>query len=389
MTSPQAAGRAALLALLVSTSAPAQGPAGGERPAQAVTVVTLAEQDITLTARLPGRVVASGVAEVRPQVDGIITERLFDEGSRVELGDPLYQIDPASYAAQVAAAEAQVAQASARLTASRRDAERAQELIGRGVVSEERVGETVSQRDADAAALQVARAQLQAAEIHLARTTIRAQLSGVIGRSGTTQGALVTAGQAEPLAIIRTIDPVYVDVTQSAAEILAWRRGNTQKQFNGMDTVVTLVLADGLAYAQSGEMTAAEPYVNETTGVVTLRMTFANPDGLLLPGMYVQVEVPQGIAEGVVLAPQQGVMRDRRGNAIAYVVDADERVAERQLRIAQARGAHWVVTDGLGDGDRLIVEGLQKIAPGATVRAEERAATGSDSAADAPPAPAS
>lgn len=369
---PPAATLAVLLVLAAVFGAPTPAVAqqgGGPQP---VTVVTLEARDVTLTSRLPGRVVASGVAEVRPQVDGIITERLFVEGGRVELGDPLYRIDPDSYQATVAAAEAEVAAARARLNASAKEARRAQELVDRGVTSEQRLEEAVSARDADAAALKVAEARLQSARINLERTTIRAQLTGVVGRSLTTQGALVTAGQAEPLAVIRTLDPVYVDVTQSAAEILAWRRGATQRKLDGVDTRVTLQLADGELFSETGEMTAAEPYVNETTGVVTLRMTFDNPEGLLLPGMYVQVDMPQAQVNDVVLAPQQGVQRNRRGEPIAYVVGPENTVEQRTLEIAQARGSHWVVTDGLEGGDRLIVEGLQKIAPGATVAPEEQ-----------------
>ncbi|MBP5855999.1 efflux RND transporter periplasmic adaptor subunit [Marivibrio halodurans] len=360
----------------ITPSAAQQQGAGGPQP---VTVTTLEARDVTLTSRLPGRIVASGVAEVRPQVAGIITERLFEEGGRVMAGDPMYRIDAESYEASVAAAEAQVAEARARLRATSKEADRAQELIDRGVVSEQRLEEAISQRDVDAAALKVAEAELRAARIDLDRTTIRAKLSGVVGRSFTTQGALVTASQAEPLAVIRALDPVYVDVTQSAAEILAWRRGSVQSKLDGVDTRVTLQLADGELYTETGEMTAAEPHVNESTGVVTLRMTFANPDGLLLPGMYVQVDMPQRQLKDAILAPQQGVQRNRRGEPVAYVVGAENKVEERALTIAQAQGANWVVTDGLSHGDKLIIEGLQKIAPGAPVAPEEGKATTADS----------
>lgn len=353
-----------------AANTPALGQQGG-KPPQAVTVVTLKSQDVTLTSRLPGRVVASGVAEVRPQVNGIIVERLFEEGSKVKSGDPLYLIDPASYEAQVAAAKAQVAAAGATLKASSKDAKRAEELINRGTVSEQRLEEAVAQRDADAAALQVARAELQAAEIDLDRTTIRARLSGAIGRSFTSRGALVTDAQTEPMAVIRTLDPVHVDVTQSAAEILAWRKGTMQGRFTGLDTSVSLILADGETFEHKGEVTAAEPYVNETTGVVTLRMTFSNPNDLLLPGMYVQVEMPQGIIRNAVLAPQQGVQRNRQGEPFAYVIGEGDVVEQRNLTIVQANGSSWVVSAGLQEGDRLIIEGLQKIAPGATVAPEE------------------
>ncbi|SLN75606.1 efflux RND transporter periplasmic adaptor subunit [Oceanibacterium hippocampi] len=363
---------AGAMLLMAMPVAFAQSAAPGERPPQAVTVVTLAEQDITLTATLPGRIVASALAEVRPQVNGIIIRRTFEEGANVALGDPMYRIDPDSYEARVAAARAQVAQAEAKYTASRKEAERAAELIGRGVSTEQRLENAAAVRDADAAALKVAKADLQSAEIDLKRTTIRAPLAGVVGRSLTTQGALVTAGQATPLAVIRTLDPVHVDVTQSAAELLEWRRGRTREKLGDGSTEVTLILADGEVFPHTGEMTAAEPHVDELTGVVTLRMEFANPEHLLLPGMYVQVKMPQRVLKNVVLAPQQGVSRDRRGRPIAFVANADDVVEQRELTIAQAQGSHWVITDGLKAGDRLIIEGLQKIGPQMKVAPEER-----------------
>ncbi|MHC0051994.1 efflux RND transporter periplasmic adaptor subunit [Actibacterium sp. D379-3] len=343
-------------------------------PAIPVTVVTLKSQDATLTATLPGRVVASGVAEVRPQVAGIITERLFEEGSDVTVGDALYRVDSATYEAQVAAARAAVAQAQATISATEKEADRVEALLGRNVASQQNVDDAIAARDAAAAALQVAEAQLQSAEIDLDRTTIRAQLSGSIGRSLTTQGALVTAGQAEPLAVIRELDPVLVDVTQSAAELIRWRRGHTDEQLGDADRTVVLTLADGNPYEHTGELTAAESHVNELTGVVVLRMEFPNPDRLLLPGMYVQVEMPQGVIKDTILAPQEGVTRDRRGNPIAMVVNADNVVEQRMLTVVRDRGPYWIVSEGLEDGDRIIVEGLQKIRPDAVVAPQERQA---------------
>ncbi|MEZ5905496.1 MAG: efflux RND transporter periplasmic adaptor subunit [Geminicoccaceae bacterium] len=341
-------------------------------PPTPVTVVTLEAQDLTLTSTLPGRVVASGVAEVRPQVDGIIVERLYEEGAHVAVGDLLYRIDSATYEAQVAAAEAQVAQAQARLTSAEKDAERVHALVERRATSQQALDDAVAERDAAEAGLKVAEAEHLAAQIDLDRTTIRAPLSGIIGRSLTTQGSLVTAGQVAPLAVIRTIDPVKVDVTQSAAEIIAWRRGTTAQRLAGAQQTVKLTLADGKPYEHTGLLTAAEPYVHEQTGVVTLRLEFPNPDELLLPGMYVQVEMPQAVAENVILAPQEGVMRDRRGRPIAYVVNDQNVVEERVLTVLQAHGAFWVTSEGLADGDRIVVAGLQKIRPGATVAPAER-----------------
>ncbi|SFQ08794.1 efflux RND transporter periplasmic adaptor subunit [Tranquillimonas alkanivorans] len=375
--------RRVLPALVLSCLAAATW-AQAERPPAAVTVVTMQPETVTLTTTLPGRVLASAEAEVRPQVAGVIIERLFTEGGRVEAGDELYRIDPASYEAALAQAEASVAQAQAQLDAAEREAARVQTLLDRNVASQQVVDDATAARDAAQAALQVAEAGLRSAQIELDRTIIRARLSGEIGLSRTSRGALVTASQAEPLAVIRNIDPVYVDVTQSAADLLAWRRGHVDQAMQKADRTVTLTLPDGEAYDQTGTLTAAEPHVDEQTGVVMLRMEFDNPEKLLLPGMYVQVEMPTGTAEGVFLAPQEGVSRDRRGRPTALVVNAENVVEERQLTVLQDRGAHWVVSDGLQAGDRLIVAGLQKTAPGATVTPEERARNADTAQGDAP-----
>nr|WP_241524018.1 efflux RND transporter periplasmic adaptor subunit [Oceaniglobus indicus] len=366
----------------------AQGQ-GGERPPAAVTVVTLKAQDVTLTTTLPGRVVASARAEVRPQVAGIITERMFREGGPVKAGDPLYQIDPASYDAAVAVAEAAVAQAQAQLNAARKSAERIDELTSRNVASEQAKDNADAEREGAEANLQVAQAQLTSARIERDRTTIRARLSGEIGRSLTSRGALVTASQGEPLAVIRTIDPVYVDVTQSAAELLDWRRGQGAAGIESFDPTVTLELPDGSIFSETGSLTAAEPEVDPQTGVVVLRMEFDNPDKLLLPGMYVQVAMPTRTVKGALVVPQEAVSRDRRGNATAMVVGAENKVEQRTLTVLQDQGAGWIVTEGLSDGDKVIVAGLQKVAPGATVAPEERAvktAMADDPAAPAPAA---
>jgi len=374
---------ATLTVFALTAGAFAQAPQGA-RPPQAVTVVTLTAQDVTLTADLPGRVVASGVAEVRPQVNGIIIERLFEEGSDVTVGQALYHIDPASYEAKVTAAQAQVAQATATLKAAQRDAARQAELVRRRIASERTNDEAIAARDEAEAGLQVAQAELQTAEIELERTTIKAPLAGVIGRSLTTQGSLVTNGQADPLAIIRTIDPVLVDVTQSAAEILAWRRGLMQEQLKEAAPEVILTLADGSQFEHAGSLKAAEPYVNEQTGVVTLRLEFPNPERFLLPGMYVRVALPQGVVHNAILASQKGVSYDRRGLPTALVVNADNVVEARTLDVIDVRGTNWIVRSGLAAGDRLIVEGLQKVQPGMTVAPEEQSPTppeGGDAAA--------
>jgi membrane fusion protein (multidrug efflux system) len=356
----------ALLSCLVSPAL------AQERPPATVTVVTVEPETVTLTSTLPGRVAASAQAEVRPQVNGIITERLFEEGAQVELDAPLYRIDAASYEASVQQARASVSQAEAQLGAAEREAERLQELQARNVASEQALDDALSTRDAASAALELAKAQLNSAEIELSHTTIRARLSGRIGLSQTSQGALVTASQAEPLAVIRKIDTVYVDVTQSAADLLRWRRGETERDLADADGTVRLRLADGSEYPHTGRLQAAEPNVNPQTGVVTLRLQFDNPQLLLLPGMYVQVEMPVDVAENVYLVPQEGVVRDRRGRPSAWVVNGEGVIEERPLTIVQDRSADWVVSDGLAAGDRIVVEGFQKAAPGATVTPEER-----------------
>ncbi|MBN9886787.1 efflux RND transporter periplasmic adaptor subunit [Salipiger abyssi] len=364
-----AAGLAAASAVFPATAQ----EGGGAQPPQPVTVVTLSSSDVTLTSTLPGRVAASGVAEVRPQVSGIVTERLFEEGRPVEEGDALYRIDAATYEASKAAAEASLAQARAQLASAEREEARQAELRQRNVSSQQNLDDAIAARDVAAAAVKVAEANLLAAEIDLERTTIRAPLSGVAGLSDTTQGALVTAGQASALTTIRMLDPVNVDVTQSAAEILRWRRSG-QALAEESDQVVTLRLADGSTYDHTGRLAAAEPHVNEQTGVVVLRLEFPNPDQFLLPGMYVQVEMPQGVVNDAVLVPQEGVTRDRRGRPMAMVVNSENVVENRSLEVQRDQGANWVVTEGLAPGDRIVVAGLQKVSAGMTVSPQERPA---------------
>ncbi|WP_298948427.1 efflux RND transporter periplasmic adaptor subunit [uncultured Paracoccus sp.] len=362
-----------LAVALLGEVATAQEAGQEAPPPPAVTVVTLKAEDVTLTATLPGRVIASAEAELRPQVNGIIIERLFEEGRAVKKGDPLYRIDPRTYEAAVAQAEASLAQAQAQAAQARSEATRVGELRDRRVASVQTQESAIAARDAAEAAVKAAEAQVQAANIDLARTTITAPLDGVIGLAQTTQGSLVTAGQATPLAVIRTIDPVHVDVTQSAADIVRWQKNGARDQLPpGADQTVTLLLADGTPYDHTGSLTAAEPHVNETTGVVTLRMSFANPDNLLLPGMYALARIPQAELQDVVLAPQEAVTRDRRGRPLALVVNDQNIVEERLLDIVQDLGNTWVVREGLKPGDRIIVEGLQKAAVGAPVTPQER-----------------
>ncbi|MAC78188.1 MAG: efflux transporter periplasmic adaptor subunit [Rhodobacteraceae bacterium] len=358
---------------LMALSAPGFAQDTGQRPPTPVTVVTLQPQDVVLTADLPGRVTASLVAEVRPQVNGIVTDKLFEEGQAISKGDPMFHIDDAVYAAAKSAAEASLAQSKAQLDATERELKRVNDLLERKVASQQNYDDAVTTRDAAAAAVKAVEANLRSAEIDLDRTTVRAPISGLVGLSQVTQGALVTAGQSTPLTVIRDIDPVYVDVTQSAASVLRWRRSGNLVQASP-DAEVKLLLADGTYYDKTGKLSAAEPHVNELTGVVVVRLEFPNPDKLLLPGMYVQVEVPEATIPDAILAPQEGVSRNRRGVPTAFVANADNVVEARTLTVVGDQGPFWVVTEGLAPGDKIIVAGLQKIAPGATVAPQERQA---------------
>lgn len=346
-------------------------------PPAAVTVVTLQPQEITMTEELPGRVVALGVSEVRPQVSGIIVEQLFEEGKAVAEGDPMYRIDDATYAAQVELSRATVEQANVVLASAERDEKRNAELFVRKVVSQTVVDDAIAARDEAKASLHLAKAQLEVAKIDLEHTIVRAPLSGVAGRALATRGALATSGQIAPLAVIRQIDSVFVDVTASAADIVRRRRAAAaanEAPLPAGDPQVTLTLADGLQYDHTGSLLALEPQVDPLTGVSVQRLKFPNPDNILLPGMYVMATMPTGPARQMILAPQEGVSRDRRGEPTALVVDDQNVVQARTLKVAGTHGDSWIVLDGLAAGDRLIVAGLQKAAPGAVVAPQERAA---------------
>jgi len=350
-----------LLLLGLATPLAAQQAQGPAR----VTVVTAKAADHPLTSRLPGRVKASTVAEVRPQVSGIIRERLFDEGASVEKGAPLYKIEDDSYRASVAAAKAAVAQARANRDLAVTDEKRAIELFGNNAGSAQKRDTAVATRQAADAALQAAEAQLMSAEIDLDRTTIRAPIAGEIGLSQTTTGALVAAQQTTALATIRALDTVYVDVTQSATDILKLTSTAEGREMRATGDA-SLILADGSVYHETGHLAAAEPNVEPTTGMITLRMTFQNPDHLLLPGMYVEVDLPQAMARGAFALPQNTVMRDRSGNAYVWVVEGGT-VAQRPVQIATSSGSDWIVTKGLQDGDQVISSGFQKTGVGAPV----------------------
>lgn len=323
-----------------------------------VGVVTLEAKPFALTSEVPGRTSAYRIAEVRPQVNGIIQKRLFTEGSEVKAGQQLYQIDPATY--EAAFKSAQATQLSAKSLADRYKL-----LVNDKAVSQQAYDE------ARAASLQ-ADAALEQARIDLRYTKVLAPISGRIGRSAVTEGALVSNGQAGAMATIQQLDPIYVDVTQSSKELLRLRRdlaeGRLQKASDSA-AKVALKLEDGSRYAHEGTLEFSEVAVDESTGSVTLRAVFPNPDHLLLPGMFVHAELLSGVKENAILAPQQGVTRNQRGEPTAMVVGADNKVELRVLKADSTAGSAWLVEDGLKEGDRLITEGLQFVQPGAEVKA--------------------
>ncbi|MFF7706713.1 efflux RND transporter periplasmic adaptor subunit [Pseudomonas sp. NPDC007930] len=340
-------------------------------PTPQVGVVTLRPQNVGLASDLPGRTSAYRVAEVRPQVDGIILKRLFKEGADIKAGQQLYQIDPASYEATLANAQA--------------SAEQYRSLAGRyrQLIDEQ----AVSRQEYDTAHAQQlqADAQVKTAQINLRYTQVLAPISGRVGRSAVTEGALVANGQSTALATIQQLDPIYVDVTQPYANVLKLRRalGSGQLQKAGDNAAqVSLTLEDGSPYALPGTLEFSEVSVDEATGSVTLRAVFPNPDHLLLPGMFVHAKLPEGIAQQAILAPQVGVTRDLKGTPTAMVVAADNKVELRQLKTGRSIGGSWLVEGGLQAGDRLIVEGLQFVKPGVTVEPHEAQASTVASAAD-------
>lgn len=343
-----------------------------QQPAPTVTAKTVTPEDFTLKTRLPGRIKASTIAEVRPQVSGIIRERLFAEGTQVKAGQALYKIEDETYAAAVASAKASVAQAQANYDLALIEANRATELFDKGSGSAANRDNTQAALGRSRAALQMAHAQLTSAEIDLERTTIRAPITGVIGFSQTTPGGLVAAQQANALTTIRALDPIYVDVTQSATDLLRWTSGNAAYARDSAQTAA-MILPDGTTYAHKGELKAAEPQVVPTTGMVTLRINFANPEQRLLPGLYVEVELPQATVKDAILVPQSAVMRNPRGEAFAWIVE-DGKVAVRPVTIVASSGNAWVTGTGLKAGDVLITSGFQKVAPGAAVQVAKTAA---------------
>ncbi len=339
-----------------------------------IAVITLQPQRLALTTELPGRVAAAISAEVRPQVSGVVQKRLFTEGGDVKPGELLYQIDPATYQASVASAEAALARAEATFASARLKAARQRELAQIQAVSRqdsEDAEAALQQAKADVASAQAA---LQTQRINLAYTRVTAPVGGRIGRSSVTPGALVTANQASVMATIQQLDPIYVDVTQSSSALLALRRSLGAGIVKSSTAQVKLLLEDGTSYDEPGTLEFAETSVDVSTGSVTLRVRIPNPRGELLPGMYARAVVEQGVVEDALLVPQRAVSRDGAGQALVSLVDGDGKLVRQIVKAERAVGDQWLITAGLKPGDRVAVEGHQKVAPGGTVRAVPAAA---------------
>ena len=372
---PQQAGLALLIATSLMLAACGKGDdaAGGPPPPTEVTVVTLKPQNVLLTRELSGRAEASQEAEVRPQVGGIVERLLFTEGGSVRAGQPLYQLDQTAYRADASSAQAAVARAQAALTSARLTARRSGELVKIDAVSRQdndNAQAALRQAEAD---LRSAQAALQGASVPLGFSRVTAPISGRIGRSSVTRGALVTSAQAAPLATIQRLDPMYVELSQSSTELLKLRQEIDAGSAQSTTSVpVEIVLEDGTVYPHAGRLSFAEAMVDPATGAVALRVVVPNPDQLLLPGMFVRAKVANAERRDAILAPQQGITRDPKGNASAMVVDAEGKVAAREVKVSRAIGDKWLVESGLAAGDKLIVEGLQKIRPGAPVQATEQ-----------------
>jgi membrane fusion protein (multidrug efflux system) len=361
--------------------APHHGPPPTEKT-PSVGYIVLKADKVALTTELPGRIAPMLVADVRPQVTGLIQSRNFTEGGEVRAGSLLYQIDPAPYRAALDSAEATLAKAESTLRLARIKATRYKELAAIRAVSQQEFDDadaSVQQATADVAA---ARAACETNRINLGYTRITAPVSGRIGRSSVTPGALVTANQTIALATVQKLDPVYVDLTQSSAAILRLRRAIEQGGMSAAPPQVKfgLVLEDGSTYPLEGTLEFSDVTVDQSTGAVTVRAVFPNPKTELLPGMYVRAIVTEAMQEQALLVPQQAVTRDPSGQAIAYVVGAGDRLELRTLTLGRAIGDQWLVVRGLGSGDRLIIDGAQKATPGALVVAIPVAAPGSAAA---------
>ncbi|MEJ2224238.1 MAG: efflux RND transporter periplasmic adaptor subunit [Syntrophobacterales bacterium] len=360
-----------VLMILLGGCGSGQGQQGKAPPPSEVATVTIEPRQVELTTELPGRTSPYLVAEIRPQVNGIIKKRLFKEGSDVKNGQLLYQIDPAPFQVALDSARASLGKAKANLPSVRLKAERCRELLADRAVSRQDYDDAAAALEQARAEIKYWEARVDEARINLGYTRVTAPISGRIGKSSVTVGALVTAYQPKSLATIQQLDPIYVDVTQTSAELLRLKRQLESGQLtadskNGRK--VRILLEDGTPYAREGTLQFRDITVDQATGSFTLRIVVPNPDHLLLPGMYVRAAIQEGMVEQAIMVPQQGVSRNFKGEPVALVVNDAGKVQQRLLSLNRAIGNEWLVSSGLSAGDRLIVEGMMKVRPGAAVK---------------------
>lgn len=354
-------------------------------PPPEVAVVAVAPERIVMTTELPGRVEATRVAQVRARVPGIVLKRVFKEGSEVKAGDVLFRIDPAPLQATFNSTQAAVAKAEANLAQANLKLQRYKPLVETNAISKQEYDDALTAQKQAAADLASARAAQDTARLNLGYATVTAPISGRIGRAQVTEGALVGQGEATPLASIQQLDPVYVNLTQSSSELLRLRRALSSGRLQnvGKDKArVTLVTEDGLAYPHAGKLLFSDVAVDESTGAITLRAEFPNPDRMLLPGLYVRARLEQAVSENAITVPQQAVQRDPTGASV-LLVGEDGKVAAQPVKAESAQGNKWVISEGLKAGDRVIVEGFQKAKPGSIVKTMpwKSAAPGNDKTA--------
>lgn len=358
-----------LVAAALAACSQEQPTAAAAMPPPQVGVVTVTPEPISISTELPGRLEASRTAQVRARAAGIVLERTFREGSEVAAGDVLYRIDPAPLRAALNTAKAQLARAQANLKQARSRAQRFAPLVRTNAISQQDYDDAVAARDQAAADVAAATAAVETAQLNLSYATVTAPIAGRIGRALVTEGALVGQGEVTPLATIQQIDPLYVNLTQSSAELLRLRHALANGQLDELspeEAQITLVTEDGQEYPHAGRLLFSDISVDQSTGAVTLRAVVPNPDRFLLPGMYVRARLEQAVASNAIAVPQQAVSRSGQGDSV-MVVDADGTVAVRPVQVGRAYGAHWVINAGLQAGDRVIVDGLQKIRPGVPV----------------------
>ena len=384
------AGTLSVLSGCGEKSANAQTPGGGTPPPE-VSVVTVAPQRLVMTTELPGRIEATRVAQVRARVPGIVLKRVFKEGSDVKAGDVLFRIDAGPYQAAFNSTVAAVAKAEANLAQANLKVQRYKPLVETNAISKQEYDDALTSQKQATADLATAKATQETARLNLGYATVNAPISGRIGRALVTEGALVGQGEATPLAMIQQLDPVFVNLTQSSNDMLQLRRAmaNGQLKRVGKDEAkVTLVGEDGRPYPHPGKLLFSDVAVDESSGAVTLRAEFPNPDRMLLPGMYMRAQLEQAVAENAITVPQQAVMRDMTGASV-MVVGADSKVTQRPIKADRSQGDSWIVSEGLKVGDQVIVEGLQKVKPGAAVKPvpwKKSSATAPAAAAGAPAA---